>query len=559
VGEVAGDQIFLPTYATVVLAIVLASYLSILTGLSLFAGRKVETQEDYLVAGRKLSLFFCWATMVATWFGAEAMTAASENARREGMLGVILDPLACAATFIFAGFFFAAPLWRMKLVTTSDFFRRTYGPSSEILSSWIQVPSYFGWIALQFQALADVQKIYFGIPYGWGLLIACGVTAGYTMIGGMWSVTLTESFQILIALTGLVMLAWSTFSQFGEGSVVAGVQRLIQDSEPGTLTLLPPAATAAVLAYFGAWATGILGNVPGQDMQQRIFSARDERTAVRACLLTGVTYFCFGMLPVGIGLVSRIVQPEGYETGTLQMMVNRYLSPLMAVAFILAFTSMVIATSTSAILAPATILSHSLLGRWAVFRNRGLILDRASVVLIALGGLGMTQLQQTKMQLLDLSISLTLVALFVPLWRGLYGRPRSEWSAILSMSLGLGFYLLRWMPENMLFAMPDNLNVVTPDGLQAVEYHDFIAHEIVDGFTYPRVPGEEFTALPKLSVAATFVRGLLIVPADWYGLAASLAGYLIGQFLFAKRPPVNEQTLKDAWGERSAQIAAASP
>ena len=55
-----------------------------LTVLSVIAGKKVETQEDYLVAGRKLSLFLCWGTMIATWFGAEAMTAASENARREG-------------------------------------------------------------------------------------------------------------------------------------------------------------------------------------------------------------------------------------------------------------------------------------------------------------------------------------------------------------------------------------------------------------------------------------------------------------------------------------------
>lgn len=542
--DVAGSHVSLPASATIALGVALAIYLTALTVLSVIAGRKVETQEDYLVAGRKLSLFLCWGTMIATWFGAEAMTAASENARKDGLLGVVLDPLACAATFIFAGWFFAAPLWRMKLVTTSDFFRRTYGTSSEILSGWLQIPSYFGWIALQYQALADVQHVYFGIPHHWGIAIAWGVTLLYTMLGGMWSVTLTECVQIVIALTGLVVLGYSAFAELGAGSAPAGLNRLIVESDPGFLTLIPPATATALLAYFGAWTTGMLGNIPGQDLQQRIFSARDEKTAVRACLLTGVTYFGFGMIPVSLGLISRIMLPDAPETGILQLMVNRCLTPAFAVAFIVAFTSMVVSTATSAILAPATILSHSLLSRLAVFRNRGLLVDRASVLLISLGGLALTQLNQSKMELLDLSISITLVAFFVPLWRGLYGRPRSEWSAVLSMTLGIGFFMIRWLPEYVLFPMPEEIKV---------EYQDYIAYERVGGFVLPRESPLNVAALPPLSGMARIVQAILIVSANWWGFAASLVGYLLGQFFFAKHAPINGQTMKDAWNERKIQ------
>lgn len=507
VDDPAAGQISLPPTATIALAVAMVTLLGVLTALSIVASKKVETEEDYLVAGRKLSLLMCWGTMLATWFGAEAMTASSENARREGMLGVVLDPLACAATFIFAGWFFAKPLWRMKLVTTSDFFRRTYGTTAEILSSWIQIPSYFGWIALQYQALADVLEVYFRIPHRWGVAIAWGVTLVYTMIGGIWSVTFTECLQIVIALSGLLLLAFAAFSQCGGGSLLAGVERLITDSDPAALTLIPPPVTAAILAYFGAWATGIFGNVAGQDLQQRIFSARDARTAVWACHLTGISYFCFGMIPVSLGLISRIILPDAPETGILAIMVNQFLSPTFAVFFILAFTSMVVSTSTSAILAPATILSHSLLGRVAAFRGQGLLLDRISVFLISLGGIALTFLEQTKMQLLDLAIALTLVALFVPLWMGLYGRPKSEWSAMLAMLLGLGAFLLRWFPENLL-------------GLRFEDRE-----------------------------APAIMANLFIVPPAWYGLGFSGLGYLLGQAVFRQNSPINGQTLHDAWGK----------
>lgn len=549
--EVKVARLDLPASATTTLAIALGAYLVVLTALSVVAAKKVATQEDYLVAGRNLPLFLCWGTLIATWFGAASMTAATENARSEGLLGVILDPFACSVTLIFAGIFFAAPMWRMKLLTTGDFFRRTYGSTAELIAGCIQVPSYFSWIALQFKALADMQEIYFGIPNHWGIVIACGVTLAYTMIGGMWSVTLTDTLQIAVAFTGLLMLAYSTYSQFGGGSAFAGIDRLIAESDPEVLTILPPPVTATVMAYLGAWATGVFGNIPGQDLQQRIFSAKDEKTAAKACILAGVLYFCFGMIPVSLGLISRIIEPES-NIGILQIMAGKYLSPTFAVVFVISFTSIVVSTATSAVLAPATILGHNLLGRFAFFKNRGLLLDRTCVFLISMGGFALTFSGESKMGLLDLAISMQLVALFIPLWLGLYGRPKSQWSAILPMVLGISFFMARWLPERVLLPVPADLK-------GHVEYHDYIAQELVDGRPLPRpAPGD--ATEPKadaasnrepyrLSATAGIVRDLFVIKEDWYGLGAGMLGYLLAQALFYKRKPINDQTLKDAWGE----------
>ncbi len=518
----AVDHLNLSSSTKWILGIALLGYLGVLTLLSIVATKQVNTEEDYLVAGRKLPLFLCWGTLIATWFGAATMTAAAESSRAEGLLGVILDPFACAATLIYAGIFFAGPMWRMKLLTTSDFFRRTYGPTAELIGACIQVPAYFGWIALQYKALGGMQEVYFGIPLNVGILIACGVTLAYTMIGGMWSVTLTDTLQICLAFLGLLILGYSAYSHFGGGSAFAGIDRLVVETDPEFLTLLPPAAAAAVLAYVGSWATGIFGNIPGQDLQQRIFSAKDSITASRACVLAGILYITFGMIPVSLGLISRLVAAEA-NGDILQVMAGKFLSPAMAVIFVLSFTSVVVSTSTSAVLAPATILSHNILARIPAFKKGGLWLDRLCVFLISMGGLSLAFTGQSKMELLDLALSMQLVALYIPLHLGLYGRPRSTLCAIGPMLVGIGFFMTRWLPENVLLAAPEDFEGA---------YGDYLA----TFFDSPVMKG--------------LIRDWATVPDALYGLGASFITYFIMQAIFHKSEPINDQTLKDAWGDR---------
>jgi len=129
-----------PSYKTL-LAITLCVYVLFLLAISIYASRRVETEADYLVAGRRLPLFLAWGTLIATWFGAATMFAAAEAVREEGFLGVVLDPFACAGTLILAGVFFARPLWNKNIFTMADFYRQTYGPAAELTGGLIQVPS----------------------------------------------------------------------------------------------------------------------------------------------------------------------------------------------------------------------------------------------------------------------------------------------------------------------------------------------------------------------------------------------------------------------------------
>lgn len=501
----------------ILLAVVLGVYLLALLLLSVVATKKVETEEDYLVAGRRLPLFLAWGTLIATWFGAASMMGAAEAAREKGLLGVTLDPFACSATLILAGLLFAKPLWRMKLLTMGDYYRRIYGTKAEILGCCIQTVGYFGWIAAQYVALAGVLQAYFGIdPFKGGILVAAGVTLFYTMIGGMWSVTLTDTAQIVVAFVGLLALAYSTFSLLGGGSLLTGLDRFLTETPPDAFALVPPAGTAAAyMAWGGAWATGLLGNIPGQDLQQRVFASKDEKTASRACILAGISYFAFGMIPVSLGILSNITDPGDQGGKILALLAGKYLSPTMSVVFIVSFVSIVVSTATSAVLAPATILAHNIFGRLNIARGHRLLIDRGSVLLCGVGGIALAYSGDRIMHLLDISLSMALVGLLVPMLMGLYGKPRGELPAVLSMALGASGYLVRFFFEELIVPMSHEAE------LAGLDYAEFIRNQ--------------FPAERVGQFGSDILYWFATLPDDLIGLSLSIAGYFLGQWILARR------------------------
>ncbi|MDA1039183.1 MAG: sodium:solute symporter family protein [Planctomycetota bacterium] len=465
----------------------LIAYVLFLLGISIYASRRVENEADYLVAGRRLPLFLAWGTLIATWFGAATMFAAAGAARDEGLLGVVLDPFACAGTLVLSGIFFARPLWRMELFTMADFYRRRYGPAAEVVGACIQVPAYFSWVALQYTALARILELYFEIPLAAGIVLVAAITLVYTLVGGMWSVTLTDTVQIVIALIGLVVLLIATLSdpRLGDGDPVRGLMTVFDQvaaKHPDHLRLVPSEMSlAVVLGWLGAWATGLFGNIPGQDLQQRAFSAKSADTAMQACILAGVLYLLFGMIPVTLGLASLVTHPN-QSIDPVGFLAGEYLSTGMLVVFVVAVVSMVVSTATSAVLAPATILGHNLLARLPALSSRPLVRDRLCVVLVSLGGIALAMWGKSLMELLDVALSIQLVALFVPVLMGIYGRPRGALPAVLSMLMGFGAWLVAFTMEHL-------------DGV----------------------------------ISVPLVSALTTIPADFWGLGFAVGGYLLGQ------------------------------
>ena len=429
------------------LAVAVLIYLFVLLGLSLWSREKIRTEEDYLVAGRRLPTTLATFTLFATWFGAGTLMTATDEIRTEGLSVSVMEPYGAGLALIFAGLFFARPLWKMKLLTIGDFFRVRYGKRAEKVAVLAALPGFIGWIAVQLTALSEILRLFFQIPTATGILLSAFVSLIYTVMGGMWSVTLTDSMQLILVLVGLFELAYSVLTGVGGGVFSNGVTRILTENSSEILSFFPDTSFSGVLTIFGLFCVSALGNIPGQDLNQRIFASKSASIARRACIIAGVAYIVLGTIPVALALSARIVLPEGFDGPTLPALAHLYLGPAMTVLFVLSLLSIILSTITSAILAPASSLAHNVLSQWVSSQRGRIGLAKFSVVLITSLSVIVAFLGPRMFELLEASYTISFVALLSPLFAGLYLKRHAENSAILAMVTGFLVWSVEWFVE----------------------------------------------------------------------------------------------------------------
>ena len=135
------------------------AYLLVTIAIGLVAAKRVKNTADFAIAGRHLPLAMIVTTTFATWFGSETVLGIPAKFVNSGLNGVVEDPFGAGSCLILVGLFFAAKLYRMTLLTISDYFRERYGRSVEVICSVIIMVSYLGWVSAQVTALGLVFNV----------------------------------------------------------------------------------------------------------------------------------------------------------------------------------------------------------------------------------------------------------------------------------------------------------------------------------------------------------------------------------------------------------------
>ena len=338
-----------------------------------FASRGVETEAEYLVADRQVPLWLSVLALLATWFGSSSVIESSSKMYRGGIGEVLLDPIACGLTLIFTGYFFAERFWKTQAATVADLFRQQFGPTAERLSCAIQVPSFFLWIGAQFLAMGQLIESALGLPLGVSILLSAAVAWAIVVGGGMWAVTWANSIMILVSLLSMLVLFGATAYGIGEGDAVAGWSRVI-DAAPKDHFRIDTASFEKCFAILSVLLIGLLGNVPGQDLQQRVASAKSAATARWMCVVGGVLYLLIGLIPLYLGLAARWTFGDGLSESQLPLnaIAARYLSEPFQILLIVGMFSLCLAVAASATLSQASIVSRNV-----IKPLRGLVRDSA--------------------------------------------------------------------------------------------------------------------------------------------------------------------------------------
>jgi len=427
-------------------------YFIVTIAIGLWAARRVHNSKDYLVAGRSLPLYMSAATVFATWFGAETVLSVSATFAKDGLGGIVADPFGSSFCLLFVALFFARAFYRMDLLTIGDFYRKRYNKPVEVITSVAITTSYLGWTSAQLTALGLVFSVLSGgaISLSSGIVIGAAIVLFYTIWGGMWSVALTDLFQSVVILVGLVAVAWLVGDMAGgAGKVIAAA------AEAGKFEFWPRGGAREWLAFAAAWMTLAIGSIPQQDVFQRVTSAKDEKTAIRGCLVGGGVYFCFAFVPIFIAYSALVIAP-GYASlfagddvrETQRILPNLILerTPLWAqVLFFGALLSAILSTASGALLAPTALFTENVIRPFVPHMGdrQFLLLLRVILVSFTLAALLFAlNSRSTMYEMVQSAYKVTLVSCIVPLAAGIYWKRANTPGAMLSVVFGLGAWLI---------------------------------------------------------------------------------------------------------------------
>ena len=423
------------------------AYLAVCIGIGLWAARRVHNSKDYLVAGRSLPLYISTATVFATWFGAETVLSVSATFAKDGMGGVVADPFGSSFCLLFVALFFARAFYRMDLLTIGDFYRKRYNKPVEVITSLAITASYLGWTSAQLTALGLAFSVLSqgALTLNEGIVIGAVVVAGYTIWGGMWSVALTDLFQSVVIIIGLLLIAWLV------GDMAGGPAKVIAAAhDAGKFEFWPRGDAKEWLAFAAAWMTLAIGSIPQQDVFQRVTSAKDEKTAVRGCLLGGTLYFCLAFVPMFIAFAALMIDPRlvGLFAQEDAREIQRILpdlilnqTPMWAqVMFFGALLSAILSTASGALLAPTALFTENVLRPFQQHMSDRQFLLTLRVVLVAFtlaALLFALNSRSTMYEMVQNAYKVTLVGALVPLAAGVFWKRANVAGAIMSIVLGL--------------------------------------------------------------------------------------------------------------------------
>lgn len=330
------------------------AYVLLQMAIAMLLSRRIRTEDDYLVAGRRLGPGLATFSIFATWFGAETCIGAAGAVFESGLSATRGDPFGYTLVIVIVAALLAVPLWRARITTIGDLFRQRYSPGVERFAVLLMVPGSVLWAAAQIRAFGQVLAASSdGLTASAGIALAAGTVLVYTAFGGMLADAWSDLIQGVVLVVGLVVVTALVLADAG-GPFVAFAQ-----VPAGHFAWRAPGES--MLEVANRWAIPIVGSLAAQELISRIVACRSPEVARRSAWIASFGYLAIGLLPVALGLIAAsggtvVDDPEQ----VLPALAAAYLPRVGYVLFVGALVSAILSTVDSCLLVAGSLISHNL-------------------------------------------------------------------------------------------------------------------------------------------------------------------------------------------------------
>lgn len=353
------------------------AYLTVQILIGIWIARRIKSESDFLLGGRRLSLFMVSFSLFATWFGAETCIGSSAAVYDKGLHGSRADPFGFSICLLLMGLLLAARLRSKNYVTLADHFRERYGHSVERFAIWIMVPSSLFWAAAQLRAFGQIISFSSALPVTIAISISVIFVIVYTYLGGLLGDIYTDLVQGVIIVVGLVTLIFLFLKE------TPGLGQILGSMSSTRWSFIGPQET--LLMRLDRWMVPILGSLTAQEALSRLLAAKSARIARNASFVACAIYLVMGSVPVFLGLVGpSILRNLPDSEQFLITLAHGILPKAIFVVFAGALISTILSTIDSILIAISALISHNLIvPRFNLKSERSQVLSARFVVVSA--------------------------------------------------------------------------------------------------------------------------------------------------------------------------------
>ena len=338
--------------------VIVVLYLLVMLFIGWYSSKKITSNTDFMVAGRRLGPFLMAGTLAATEIGGGS----SLGVVQQGMQnhGISAAWYIMTMGFAFVILTFLAPKFRAATVkTVPEYFRRRYGKSAGLITAIIMLLPLIGLTAGQFIASSVILSTMLGISYKTAVIIVAVVVTIYSIMGGLWSVTLTDFIQVFLIIIGMIIaVPFAMRLAGGWGNVVANVPAETFDMFKG---YSPMAVISLTIMYVATFTVG-------QEAVSRYYAARDGKAAKQGSILAAIINFIYAFIPAILGIITlALINMGKFNAEDFADVGARYALPVLAMEAMpavicgLLFAGIISATMSSS--------DSDLLGAGSIFAN----------------------------------------------------------------------------------------------------------------------------------------------------------------------------------------------
>jgi SSS family solute:Na+ symporter len=333
--------------------VVIALYIAAMIGIGFYAKTRAKTESDFLVAGRRLGPLLYSGTMAAVVLGGASTIGGVGLGYEYGISGMWLV-FAIGCGILLLSFGFATKINRLRVYTVSQMLELRYGPGASLVSGIVMWAYTLMLAVTSTIAYGTIFGVLFDIGKVPAILLGGAVVVTYSVLGGMWSITLTDFVQFIIKTIGIffILLPAVLIKAGGFSGLKAGL--------PADAFSLTHIGSGTILTYFVIYFFGL---VIGQDIWQRVFTARSDAVARWAGATAGLYCLLYAAAGALIGMAAKVILPNlADRDDAYPSIVENVLPTGLAGLVIAAALAAIMSTSSGALIATATVAKEDIVG-----------------------------------------------------------------------------------------------------------------------------------------------------------------------------------------------------